>query len=214
MMETSETVKAFRRVIIVTDGDHLAKRALQIAARRVHARIISQSAGNPTPLSGVEMVNLIKKTPYDPVIVMLDDNGNRNQGGGEEALQVLLSHPDIKVIGALAVASNTSLVRGVPVDFSIDCEGRRVETGVNKDGVAIRRYLVYGDTVDALRGLEAPVIVGIGDIGKMGGRDAPERGAPITTRALKALIHTYEHHNQAHRPSHLPRSVHRLDHHS
>lgn len=203
--------RPIRRVIIVTDGDHLAKRALQIAARRIHARIVSRSAGNPTPLTGVEMVNFIKQTPYDPVIVMLDDNGNKNEGGGEEALQVLLSHPDIQVMGALAVASNTSLVRGVPVDFSIDCEGRRVETGVNKDGVAIRRYLVYGDTVDALRGLEAPVIVGIGDIGKMGGKDAPERGAPITTRGLQALIHTFEHRSR--RPSHSAALVHRLDHH-
>lgn len=200
-MEPSQTVNHAKRVILVTDGDHLAGRALRIAARRIHARIISRSVGNPTPLSGVELVHYIKQTPYDPVIVMLDDNGNKNEGGGEEALQVLLSHPDIQIIGALAVASNTALVQGVPVDFSIDCEGRRVETGVNKDGIAIRRYLVYGDTVDALRRLEAPVIVGIGDIGKMGGRDAPERGAPVTTKALRALIQAYEHHPG--QPSHV-----------
>lgn len=41
-----------RRVILVTDGDHIAKRALQVAAKRIHARVISRSAGIPTPLSG------------------------------------------------------------------------------------------------------------------------------------------------------------------
>jgi stage V sporulation protein AE len=181
-----------REVIIVTDGDHFAKRALEIAAAQIPAKVISQTAGNPTRLSGVEIVQYIRETEFDPVIVMLDDNGNGNEAKGEQALQVLLAHPDITVIGALAVASNTSCVRGVPVDFSIDCHGNRVETGVNKDGVPIRRHLVYGDTVDALRNLKAPVIVGIGDIGKMTGRDAPEHGAPVTTKALKALIDAYQ----------------------
>ncbi len=181
-----------REVIIVTDGDHFAKRALEIAAKQIPAKVISQTAGNPTRLSGVEIVQYIREADFDPVIVMLDDNGNGNEAKGEQALQVLLAHPDITVIGALAVASNTSCVRGVPVDFSIDCHGQRVETGVNKDGVPIRRHLVYGDTVDALRNFKAPVIVGIGDIGKMGGRDAPEHAAPVTTKALKALIEAYQ----------------------
>ncbi|GMA52469.1 stage V sporulation protein AE [Alicyclobacillus contaminans] len=181
-----------REVIIVTDGDHFAKRALEVAAKQIPAKVISQTAGNPTRLSGVEIVEYIRAAEFDPVIVMLDDNGNGNEAKGEEALQVLLAHPDIMVIGALAVASNTSAVRGVPVDFSIDCNGERVETGVNKHGVPIPRHLVFGDTVDALRNLKAPVIVGIGDIGKMGGKDAPEREAPITTTALRALMAAYE----------------------
>ena len=152
-------------------------------------------------LSGVEMVDYIKQVPHDPVVVMLDDNGNQNQANGEQALQVLLSHPDIEVIGALAVASNTAYVDGVPVDFSIDCEGRRVETGVNKDGIAVNRYLVAGDTVEPLRNHNVPVIIGIGDIGKMGGRDAPERGAPVTTRALRAVLETYQHRSAG--PKHI-----------
>lgn len=180
-----------REVIVVTDGDHFAKRALEIAAKQLPAHVISQTEGNPTKLSGVEIVQLIRDAEMDPVIVMLDDNGNGNEARGEQALQVLLSHPDIQIIGALAVASNTSLVRGVPIDFSIDCNGQRVETGVNKDGKPIPRHLVYGDTVDALRKLTVPVIVGIGDIGKMGGRDAPEHASPITTAALRALMESY-----------------------
>jgi len=187
---------ATRRVIVVTDGDSIARRALTIAARRTHCRIISRSAGNPTPLSGVEMVRLIKQTPYDPVIVMLDDNGDGNEAKGEEALQVLLAHPDVVIIGALVVASNTHHVTGVPVDFSIDRQGHRVETAVDKDGIATDSFLVFGDTVDALRDVGTPIIIGIGDIGKMGGRDAPERGAPVTTKALRTLIQQGGHRTQ------------------
>lgn len=177
-----------RNVIIVTDGDSIALRALKMASKQTKCRIISKSAGNPTPLSGVELVRLIKQAPYDPVIVMLDDNGDGHEAKGEEALHVLLAHPDISVIGALVVASNTERVTGAAIDFSLDCEGRRIETGVNKDGIATDRFLVFGDTVDALRDAGTPTIIGIGDIGKMGGRDAPERGSPITTKAIRMLI--------------------------
>lgn len=209
-MAESWSIHHVRRVILVTDGDVLARRALEVAAKRIHARVISRSAGNPTPLSGVELVVFVKQAPYDPVIIMLDDNGNHYEGGGEEALQVLLVHPDIEIMGALAVASNTSLVLGVPVDFSIDYRGRRVETGVNKDGQAVAQYLVFGDTVDALRGLQVPVIVGIGDIGKMAGRDSPERGAPVTTRALRALIQAYNQRSGT--PNRSAKDLHKLHH--
>ena len=209
-MAESRSTHHVRRVILVTDGDVLARRALEVAAKRIHARVISRSAGNPTPLSGVELVVFVKQAPYDPVIIMLDDNGNHYEGDGEEALQVLLVHPDIEIMGALAVASNTSLVLGVPVDFSIDYQGRRVETGVNKDGQAVAQYLVFGDTVDALRGLEVPVIVGIGDIGKMAGRDSPERGAPVTTRALRALIQAYNQRSGT--PNRYAKDLHKLHH--
>jgi stage V sporulation protein AE len=176
------------RIIVVTDGDKLALRALKIAAKRTHCRVISQSAGNPTRLSGIELVELIKQTPYDPVLVMLDDNGDSNESLGETALSVLAQHPDITVIGALAVASNTPKVNGTAVDFSVDWRGNRVETGVDKDGIPIMDFMVFGDTVDILRKENIPLIVGIGDIGKMQGFDAPEKGAPITTKALRFMI--------------------------
>lgn len=182
---------ARRQVILVTDGDTYARRALEIAARQLHMRVISRTAGNPTRLSGIEIVQYVKQAKYDPVLVMFDDNGNLNEGDGEEALRVLCTHPDIEVIGALAVASNTSLVQGVGVDFSIDANGHVVQTGVDKDGMPIRRYMVFGDTVDALRDLNLPVVVGIGDVGKMAGHDAPERAAPITRRALEAIVSAY-----------------------
>ncbi|WAH39065.1 stage V sporulation protein AE [Alicyclobacillus dauci] len=182
-----------RRVILVTDGDHMALRALRIAAKRTGCRIISLSAGNPTPLSGVEIVNYVRQAPYDPVIVMMDDNGDGNESGGEQALSVLVHHPDVRVIAALAVASNTCAVEGVAIDFSIDARGRRVETAVDKDGVPQNSYIVSGDTVDILRRLDPPLIVGIGDIGKMHGHDAPERGAPITTAAIEWILLSTQH---------------------
>lgn len=180
--------RACRKVIVVTDGDDLSRRALQMAARQIPARVISRSAGNPTKLTAPQLVDYVKRAKYDPVIVMFDDNGDRGVSVGEQALFDLVAHPDVEVIGALAVASNTSLVQGIEVDFSIDCTGRRVESGVNKDGIAIGSDKVFGDTVDVLRRLRVPVVVGIGDIGKMGGRDSPERASPITTAALRAIV--------------------------
>lgn len=177
-----------QRVIVVTDGDKMAKRALRMAAKQTRCELVTQSGGNPTRLSGVQLVSLIRAVKRDPVLVMLDDNGDAHESDGEQALSVLLTHPDIQVIGALAVASNTSETDGVPVDFSVDCEGRRVESGVNKNGVAVADDVVHGDTVDILRKHETPLIIGIGDIGKMAGRDSPERGAPITTRAVKYIL--------------------------
>ena len=200
-------MKRGRQVIVVTDGDHFALRALQMAAKQIPARVISRSVGNPTRLSGFEIVRLVKQARFDPVLVMLDDNGDRGESSGEGAFKVLRSHPDIHVIGALAVASNTSQVKGVPVDFSIDCYGNKVNSGVNKDGRATRRMMVYGDTVDVLCGLGVPVVVGIGDIGKMKGRDAPERASPITTKAIRELLAAYRQwelaHGGAHSEEHL-----------
>lgn len=187
-----------RKVIVVTDGDHLARRALQIAAKQIPARVISRSAGNPTVLTADELIHFVKQAKFDPVIVMFDDNGNGGHASGEKALLELAAHPDVDVIGALAVASNTSYVRGVHVDFSIDCMCRKVQSGVNKDGIAIQPRKVFGDTVDVLRKLAVPVVVGIGDIGKMGGRDAPERAAPVTTAAIRAILQTVPMHTLAH----------------
>ncbi|HHW49425.1 MAG TPA: stage V sporulation protein AE, partial [Clostridiaceae bacterium] len=43
-----------RKVILVTDGDSVAKEAVEIAASNIGARCISDSAGNPTVLTGQE----------------------------------------------------------------------------------------------------------------------------------------------------------------
>jgi len=179
------------RVILVTDGDKSARRAVEQAADRFGMRCISASAGNPTPLSGPELIALIKQAAYDPVLVMVDDKGNPGTGPGETALTQICKSPEIFVLGAIAVASNTRWAKGTRVDISITRDGKVVHCPVDKDGhpEPHRKYL-KGDTVDALSWIELPIIVGIGDPGKMEGADCHQVGCTITARAvLEVLSH-------------------------
>ncbi|MED4570230.1 stage V sporulation protein AE [Brevibacillus agri] len=179
-----------RKVILVTDGDHIAQKAVESVAKELGGRCISLSAGNPTPVSGKQVVELIKMAPHDPVIVMFDDNGDFGKGRGERAIEYVASHPDIEVIGALAVASHTNWVHGVTVAYSVDNQGQIVEGAVDKDGYADQelQHHIYGDTVDILNTLKLPNIIGIGDIGKMDGRDSLQNGCPITKRAVQWIM--------------------------
>jgi len=178
-----------RRVIFITDGDAVAKEVIESVAEKIGGRCISSSAGNPTPLSGLEIVNKIKETPYDPVLVMFDDNGRMFKGKGETAMEYIAKHPEVSVLGAIAVASNTKSVSGIKVDFSIDQNGKIVKRGVNKNGLSMNGTdKVYGDTVDILNFLELPIIIGIGDIGKMDGRDHLKYGSPITLKAINFIL--------------------------
>ncbi|WP_232696552.1 stage V sporulation protein AE [Brevibacillus daliensis] len=183
-----------RRVIIITDGDYIAQRAVEEVARLVGGRCISLSAGNPTPLTGEQMVTLIKQTPYDPVLVMFDDNGNYGLGKGEKAIRYVAKHPDIQVIGAIAVASNTRWVRGTQVEYSVNKEGVIVNEAVDKAGTDHQelQHRIYGDTVDILASCNIPNIIGIGDIGKMDGRDHVRRGCPITRKAVEWILERSE----------------------
>ncbi|MBF7082054.1 stage V sporulation protein AE [Desulfallas sp. Bu1-1] len=177
-------------VIIVTDGDQVAQKTVETAARNIGARCISASAGNPTKLNGEQLLQLIKQAAHDPVVVMLDDRGFHGQGKGESILAYLARHPDIRILGALAVASNTGATEGAHVDFSIDCRGKLVEGPVDKLGRAYgtRGQTLNGDTVEVLDRLNLPVVIGIGDVGKMNGADDYTTGAPLTTRALREII--------------------------
>lgn len=188
-----------RKVIFITDGDSVAKDVIENVAQKIGGRCISSSAGNPTMLSGVEIVEKIKDTPYDPVLVMFDDNGRMFKGKGETAMEYIAKHPDISVLGAIAVASNTKSVSGIKVDFSIDQNGNIVKNGVNKEGISIiDSNRVYGDTVDILNYLELPIIIGIGDIGKMEGRDLLKKGAPITLKAINIILERGEQIEEKH----------------
>lgn len=179
-----------RKVILVTDGDHIAQKVVEKVARDIGGRCISLSAGNPTPLVGSQIVELIQMAPYDPVFVMFDDNGNFGRGRGEHAIEYVVKHPDIEVIGAIAVASNTRWVRGASVRYSVDNRGRLVEEAVDKDGYAHvdLENRIYGDTVDILNSLQVPNVIGIGDIGKMEGRDSLSQGCPITKKAVQWIL--------------------------
>ncbi|MBO8168256.1 MAG: stage V sporulation protein AE [Thermoanaerobacteraceae bacterium] len=179
-----------KRVILITDGDQVAQEAVEAVARKVGGRCISLSGGNPTPVTGAEIISAILATPYDPVLVMFDDRGRREQGQGETTLAEVVRSDQIEVLGVVAVASNTDRITGVAVDCSVTNEGKIINEAVDKDGFPrldhSRRLL--GDTVDVLNRLDIPIIVGVGDIGKMRGNDRVSKGAPITTKAVEEIL--------------------------
>jgi stage V sporulation protein AE len=177
-----------RRVIIVTDGDRIARRAVEMAAAQIGGRCISCSAGNPTPITGEQAVMMIKQAPWDPVVIMVDDRGKPGVGEGERIIKELADSEDIEIIGVVAVASNTEGVRGIQPDCSIDNNGNIIHRAVDKLGNPSDGNVICGDTVDILNDISIPVVVGIGDPGKMDGRDDSIIGAPVITKALKTII--------------------------
>lgn len=186
-----------RKIILVTDGDSVAQRAVERAVRNIGGRCISRSGGNPTPLCGNEIVELIKTAKYDPVVVMVDDKGSSRTGNGEWALYEIVNHPDIEVLGIIAVASNTPNVEGIEVDFSITCDGKIIRGAVDKEGLPREGKVLYGDTVDIIGKCEVPLVIGIGDIGKMDGRDDCEIGAPIITKAMDEILNRSGYWNES-----------------
>lgn len=181
------------RVILITDGDSVAREVVEELAADLHLRCISASAGNPTPISGQKIVDLLKKTPYDPVLVMFDDKGYEEKGDGERALEYVANHPDIEVLGAVAVASNALDFCGTEADFCVAKDGLPTRCAIDKNGDKILargadKPVVRGDTVDVLSEVDVPVVVGIGDIGKMKRKDDIRRGAPVTRRAIKEIL--------------------------
>ncbi|NCL92191.1 stage V sporulation protein AE [Bacillus licheniformis] len=186
---------AKRKVILVTDGDIYAAKAIEYAARKTGGRCISQSAGNPSVKTGPELVTMILQTPHDPVFVMFDDSGLQGEGPGETAMKYEAMHPDIEVLGVIAVASKTHYAEWTRVDVSIDAEGELTEYGVDKHGVKefdVKR--MNGDTVYCLDQLDVPIIVGIGDIGKMNRKDDVEKGSPITMKAVELILERSGYH--------------------
>lgn len=176
-----------KKVIVITDGDRIARKAVEFAAGNVGARCISLSAGNPTPITYDKLLSCIKEADGDIVVCMVDDKGCTHKGMGETILEQLITKNDVDVIGVVAVASNTENVAGIKPDFSITNNKQVVDCSVNKFGEPVEDK-IYGDTVDVLKKLDVPLIVGLGDPGKMNGLDTCGRGAPITTMALKSII--------------------------
>lgn len=177
-----------RRVILVTDGDRVARKAIEKAAANVGARCISRSAGNPSHLPGKKVIELIRQAKWDPVIVMADDKGNVGEGSGEQVIREISKCPDIEIIGAIAVASNTEGVLGIEANFSITKYGNIIRKTVDKCGNPQEGKVIYGDTVDILNIVDVPVIIGIGDPGKMNGKDECGIGSPIITKAMQEII--------------------------
>lgn len=178
-----------KKVIIITDGDEYALKTIQHVASFYGGRCISRSQSNPTALSGSHLVELILQTPYDPVFVMFDDSGFLGEGSGEKALKYVVNHKNMDVLGILAVASKTRGNEWTRVDFCIDNEGNLTEYGVDKWGVPDSvRGRISGDTVYCIDKLNVPIVIGIGDIGKMAGADDIKKGSPITKKAIQIIL--------------------------
>ena len=178
-----------RKVILITDGDEYAKRAVELAASEIGGRCISMSQGNPTRHTGKELVELIKQAKTDPVLVMFDDSGYMGEGPGELAMKEVAAHPDIDVLGIIAVASNSHHEEWTKVHVSIDRFGNLTANGVDKYGLEeLEPGRIIGDTVGCIDGIQAPIVVGIGDIGKQARWDDVKRGAPITKLAVHIIL--------------------------
>lgn len=177
-----------RKVVLVTDGDQVARSAVEIAATKIGGRCISASAGNPTPLTGKEIVDKVKQAAHDPVVVMVDDRGIKGEGKGEQAMGYILQNPEVEVLGIVAVSSNGRDCNGLKVSCSITKEGKVVDSAVDKYGNDTHDYRICGDTLSILKGREDLVIVGLGDPGKMDFNDEVFKGAPITTLALQEVL--------------------------
>lgn len=178
-----------RKVVLITDGDSVARKSIEKIAKKVGGRCISLSGGNPTPYTGEEIVQYVLQAAYDPVLVMVDDKGVSSCGKGEEALIYIAKHPRIQVLGVVAVASNTYDAQGTLVDFSVTKDGEIIDAPVDKYGNPCPyNTALIGDTVDVLNELNIPVIVGVGDIGKQDGFDAADKKIPVTTEAVKEIL--------------------------
>lgn len=178
-----------RQVILITDGDEYAQKTIEYVAHIVGGRCISKSQGNPTILSGSQLVQLILEAPHDPVFVMFDDSGYVGAGAGEMALQYVATHKQIHVLGVIAVAAKSRQSEWAKVNISIDRFGNLTDHGVDKSGIPeLDVGRINGDTVYCLDQLNIPIIVGIGDIGKMARKDSVKNGCPITLKACELIL--------------------------
>jgi len=179
---------AKRKVILVTDGDMVAKEAVETAARNIGGRCISSSAGNPTTLNGEEMVTKIMEAAHDPVVVMVDDRGAKGQGPGEAAMAAVLDSKELDILGVVAVSSNGKDCSGLDVNCSITKDGEVIHSAVDKYGENTHTDKICGDTLSILKSRQGIFIIGIGDPGKMDYMDEVLKGAPVTTKALRMIM--------------------------
>jgi stage V sporulation protein AE len=178
-----------KRVILITDGDAYAKRTIDYLAHKIGGTSLSYLADNPMTADESAIKAAIQAAPQEPVYVLLDDGGVPGVGSGEKILQSIAADPEINIIGALAVAAHTQNREWSRVSFSIDQDGELQPFGVDKEGVITDELgRINGDTIYLLDQLDLPIVVAIGDIGKMRGKDRIEIGSPITAQALRIIL--------------------------
>lgn len=121
---------------------------------------------------------------------MFDDEGDKNKGSGEQAMERVLAADEIEILGILAVASDTKDVVGIKPDFSVTNQAKVIDAPVTKDGSPEPADHLYleGDTVDIINEFNPQLIIGIGDIGKMDHQDDHNKGCPITTKAIEETL--------------------------
>lgn len=180
-----------RKVIVVTDGDSIAKKIVEKSAAAIGGRCLSISWGNPTKIAGEDMVRLIQCVKHDPVVIMADDRGNTGRGNGEKVINYLIENKEVDLIGIVAVASNTKHVSGIKVDCSIDRAGNIIDSAVDKHGNALNTKVLVGDTINTINYKKIPSIVGIGDPGKIVSCHDFEKESIILTKALRIIINKY-----------------------
>lgn len=178
-----------RKVIYVTDGDGAAVKAVAAATKKLGMHCLMLSGGNPTSHSYEELRTQIHESPAAVTVILFDDAGAAYEGKGEAMMVRLTQDDDVEVIGALAVASAERSGDWTHVHVSVDRYRNLEARGVDKEGfVDIENHRVHGDTVYTLDRLNIPLIVGIGDLGKMGGRDDVRKGSPVTQTALQLIL--------------------------
>lgn len=178
-----------QKVIFVTDGDAIACKAIIRATKTLSIGHVILSGGNPTCCSYEDLLKKVKASEYPITVVLFDDAGQVEIGKGETLMKQLAEEEEMDIIGALAVSSADRSADWTRVDVSIDRNGQLVSQGVDKEGIPdLEDHKVHGDTVYVLDQLDIKTVVGIGDLGKMAGRDDPHKGAKITTKALKLII--------------------------
>ncbi|KOF55943.1 MULTISPECIES: stage V sporulation protein AE [Clostridium] len=181
-----------RKVIIVTDGDSIAQKVIERAAAKTGCRTLSISSGNPTKITGNEMVRLIECVKNDPVIVMADDRGDTGRGNGEKVIDYLIKSREIDVMGIIAVASNTKNASGIKVNCSINRDGKISENSVDKHGNITMSKVLIGDTVNTINPSSVNYVIGVGDPGKMRCNDDIESECFILTKAINIIISKYD----------------------
>ncbi|MFC0523088.1 stage V sporulation protein AE [Pontibacillus salicampi] len=182
-----------KKVIVITDGDEYARKAIDHLATSIGGTCLGHLAANPTTATKEEFLKAIHSAPSEPIYVLFDDAGVPGIGPGEKVLLQMAQEQSISIIGAIAVASHTKFQEWSRFDFAVDGDGELIPFGVDKEGIAeLEVGRISGDTVYCLDQLDIPTIVAIGDIGKMRGKDDVAKGAPITRRAVELILERAE----------------------
>ncbi|SDJ66418.1 stage V sporulation protein AE [Sediminibacillus albus] len=178
-----------KKVIVITDGDTYARKTIDFLAGQIGGTCLAYLSDNPTHASAGEVIAAVLKAKEEPVYVLIDDAGATGPGAGEKILLEISRHPEIAIIGAVAVAAHTKNIEWTRFTLAIDQDGQLTANGISKEGIPIPEIgRINGDTIYSLDQLEIPIVIAIGDIGKMQGKDDLKKGSPITRKAIEIIL--------------------------